>query len=101
MSESTPPKEMTIFRLYVAGEAPNSMLALRNLTALCQSFYGDDYQIEVIDVLLSPESAWAAGVTVTPMLMRVFPLPIIQIMGNLSKTDQVLNALGLSGEHHD
>ena len=101
MPEFTPPKEMAIFHLYVAGEAPNSMLALRNLTALCQSFYGDDYRIEVMDVLLSPESAWAAGVIVTPTLLRIAPLPIIQIMGNLSKIDQVLNALGLSGEYHD
>jgi circadian clock protein KaiB len=90
------PNEIAVFRLYMAGEAPNSMLALHNLNTLCYNLYGDNYRIELIDVLLSPETAWAAKVTVTPTLIRIFPLPIIQIVGNLSETNKVLNALGLS-----
>lgn len=81
------------FRLYVAGEAPNSVIALRNLKALCQKYFGDDSQIDVVDVLLSPERAWAEGVIVTPMTVRISPRPLVQIIGNLSNTDQVLNAL--------
>jgi circadian clock protein KaiB len=83
------------FRLYVAGEAPNSALALRNLKALCHDFYGDNYRIEVIDVLLSHERAWADGVIATPMTFRLSPLPAVQIIGNLSDTDQVLSVLQL------
>jgi circadian clock protein KaiB len=102
---STQPSDATItptcvFRLYVAGEAPNSVLALRNLKALCKSFYGDDYHIDVLDILLSPERAWAEGVIVTPMAVRISPEPVIKIIGNLSNTEQVLNALNFVVEGH-
>jgi hypothetical protein len=83
------------FRLYVAGEAPISVLALRNLKALCQKGYGDNYSIEVVDVLLSHERAWAEGITVTPTTVRISPLPAVQIVGNLSDTDLVLSVFQL------
>jgi circadian clock protein KaiB len=82
-----------VFRLYVAGEAPNSVLALRNLKAYCKKYYGEDYKIDVVDVLLSPERAWAEGVIVTPMTVKVSPLPSVQIIGNLSNMEQVLSIL--------
>ncbi|TAK60939.1 circadian clock KaiB family protein [Methylobacter sp.] len=91
--------EIFEFRLYVAGEAPNSILAMHNLKTLCQRLYGDNYRIDVVDALLSPERAWAEGVMVTPMVKRVSPVPLIQIIGNLSNTDQVLSALGLVNEN--
>ena len=89
-----------VFRLYVAGEAPNSSLALRNLKVICQGRYGDNYRIDVVDVLLSPERAWAEGVIVTPTAMRVSPTPAVQIIGDLSNTEQVLSALGFVVEAH-
>jgi len=90
-----------LFRLYVAGEAPNSMLALRNLQALCQHHYADNFHIEVIDVLLSPERAWAEGVIATPMVLRVSPEPMVRMIGNLGNTSQVLSALGFGLDGHD
>ncbi len=90
-----------VFRLYVAGEAPHSMQALRNLRALCKDRYGDNYQIEVVDVLLSPDRAWAEGVIATPMTLRVSPDPRVRVIGNLSNTWQVLTALGLGTDGHD
>jgi circadian clock protein KaiB len=90
-----------IFRLYVAGEAPNSMLALRNLKAICRDCYGEDYRIDVVDVLLSPDRAWKEGVIVTPMVVRVSPLPELQIIGNLSDTKLMLEIFGFSSNDHD
>lgn len=103
MSEHTPKISATthIFRVYIAGEAPNSVLALHNLKALCLKLYRDDYRIDVVDVLLSPERAWAEGVIVTPMVLRVSPEPVVKIIGNLNNTDQVLGALGLVINDHD
>jgi circadian clock protein KaiB len=102
MATNTRPSEesdtpVRAFRLYVAGEAPNSVLALRNLKALCHDCYGDNFSIEVVDVLLSHERAWADGVIATPMTIRLFPLPAVQIIGNLSNSDQVLSVLQLDG----
>jgi circadian clock protein KaiB len=90
-----------VFRLYVAGEAPNSRLALRNLKVLCQDHYRDDFHIDVVDVLLSPERAWTEGVIVTPTVVRIIPEPGIRIIGNLSNTDQVLSVLGFAIQAND
>jgi circadian clock protein KaiB len=83
-------------RIYVAGEAPNSLLAVRNLQALCTAHCGDAFSIDVVDVLLSPERAWDDGVIVTPMTVRLSPAPAVQLIGNLSNTKQVLQVLGLT-----
>ena len=45
------------FRLYVAGAAPNSLLAIANLTQLCETHLPDRYEIEIVDVLLEPKRA--------------------------------------------
>ena len=87
-----------VFRLYFAGDAPNSVMAQRNLDALCQEHYAHNYQIELVDVRIFPERAWAEGVIVTPMIVRVSPAPEVQIVGNLSNTAQVLHILGLSND---
>jgi hypothetical protein len=89
-----------VFRLYVAGEAPNSTLALNNLKSLCHECYGESHRIDVVDVLLSPERAWAEGITVTPMTVRVFPTPVIYIIGNLSDDVQVRVALNIAKALH-
>jgi circadian clock protein KaiB len=80
------------FRLYVAGEAPNSTQARANLAALCRPY---QCQIEVIDVFRDPKRALADGIFMTPTLVRVFPLPIRKVVGSLSHAQPVLQALGL------
>jgi len=82
-----------VFRLYLAGESINSMLALKNMTAFCEEFYPNNYRIERVDVLLSPDIAWAEGITATPLLVRLAPTPSVRLMGNLKDTEQLINAL--------
>ena len=82
------------FRLYVACESVNSKLAFNHLKDFCETFYPDDYHIEQVDVLLSPEIAWEQGVTATPMLVRLTPVPNIKLMGNLSDAEQLSESLG-------
>jgi circadian clock protein KaiB len=82
-----------VFHLYIAGESANSVLAQRNIKVFCDNHYGNDYQLKLIDVLLSPEQAWNDGVTATPMLLRISPLPQVKMMGNLSDKEQLSNVL--------
>jgi len=82
-----------VFILYIAGESVNSQMAQRNIKAYCDKYYESDYQIKLVDVLLSPEQAWNEGVTATPMLVRVLPLPSVKILGNLSNIEQLNNIL--------
>jgi circadian clock protein KaiB len=54
--------------------------------------------VEVVDVFLHPERALADGVFLTPTLVKLAPLPQQVIVGTLSQTEIVLQALGLEGD---
>jgi circadian clock protein KaiB len=88
---------MIRFRLYVAGEAPNSTQAIANLGAICRAHLIGRYEIEVIDVFRQPKRALAEGIFMTPTLVVRTPPPVRRIVGTLSQTQTVLLALGLSG----
>ena len=90
-----PPKGAYVFRLYIAGGAPNSVRALANLYAVCYEHFPESHRIEVIDVLIKPLRALTDGVIVTPTLVKVSPAPQQQIICNLSEEGELLRALGL------
>lgn len=85
-----------VLKLYVAGQSPNSARAVKNLQTICHTQLGGAATIEVIDVLKEPERALADNVVVTPTLVKTAPAPRQVIVGSLSKTDEVLSALGLA-----
>jgi circadian clock protein KaiB len=82
-------------RLYVAGGAPNSVLAAANLAAICKAHLQFVFKLEIIDVLKFPLRALADGVLVTPHLAKLSPAPAARIVGNLGDTTSVLHALGI------
>jgi circadian clock protein KaiB len=83
------------FRLYVAGDAQNSVDAISNLTTICRQYLPGRYNIEVMDVFIQPERALTDGIFMTPTLVKLAPAPPRRIIGNLSETDRVVQALGL------
>ena len=84
------------FRLYVAGDAQNSAQAVANLTALCKAYLADRHSIEVVNVFREPKRALADGILMTPTLVKLAPAPAPKkIIGTLSQTQPVLQALGL------
>ena len=89
------PKGAYVFRLYLAGGAPNSVRAFANLYAICQKHFPESHRIEVIDVLKEPMRALAEAILVTPTAVKLSPLPEQQIIGDLSEEEEVLRALGL------
>ena len=82
------------FRIYVAGQAPNSRRAQANLTAFCRQFLADRHAIEVVDVLAEPDRALAEKVLLTPTLAILAPLPVRMIVGDLSDAAVLRQALG-------
>jgi circadian clock protein KaiB len=83
------------FKLYVVGEAPNSVQAISNLNALCRDHLPGRHHIEIVDVLLHPKRALAEGVLLTPTLVKVKPEPRSKIIGTLTETLLVLRTLGI------
>jgi circadian clock protein KaiB len=80
-------------RLYVAGNAPNSVKAIANCRAICDQHFASGHELEIVDLLKHPTRALADGIIVTPTLLKVFPLPVQRVIGSLSDTNQVLLAL--------
>jgi circadian clock protein KaiB len=95
-----PQESVYQFRLYIAGEAPNSRMALANLDSICQEYLPDRFQVEIVDILDNPLRAIQDKILVTPTLVRLFPLPQIRMVGNLRERSKVVQllALGLSNE---
>ena len=96
-----PVTTVVVMCLYVAGRAPNSVKAIANLEAICKRHLQDGYKLEIVDVCEHPLRALADGVVVTPSLTKRSPSPTSMVIGNLSDTDSVLAALGLTaGDSH-
>ena len=87
-------REVLWFRLYVAAHTPDSDRAIANLQSVCQEHFSDRYMIEVVDILEQPLRALSEGVLVTPTLVRVSPLPVRKIVGDLDETAIMQHALG-------
>jgi circadian clock protein KaiB len=83
------------FRLYVAGDAPNSRLARANLHAICSAYGADEVEIEEVDVLREPSRALADRVRMTPTLIEIAPAPGVRIVGPLVDWRRVRLTLGL------
>lgn len=87
--------EVFTFRLYVAGDAPNSLQAMANLAQLCETYLPERHVIEVVDVLLDPKRALTESILMTPTLVTDSPYPGHRIVGTLSNTEPILQILGL------
>jgi circadian clock protein KaiB len=82
-------------RLYIAGNAPNSIMAIANVRAICDEHFADGHHIEIVDLLLQPRRGLVDEIIVTPTLLKLSPLPSQRMVGNLSDTRQVLLTLGI------
>ncbi len=82
-------------RLYIAGQTPKSILALKNITKYCKEHLDGKYSIEVIDLLKNPQLAEGDQIFAIPTLVRKFPEPIRKIIGDLSNEERVLVGLNI------
>jgi circadian clock protein KaiB len=82
-------------RLYVAGESPRSVAALRNLKKICESHLAGRYSIELVDLLKNPHLSIEDQIVAIPTLVRQLPTPIRKIIGDLSDVERTLVGLQL------
>jgi len=87
--------EKWILRLYVAGQTPKAITAFNNLKLICEEQLKGKYHIEVIDLLKHPQLARDNQILAVPTLVRKLPLPVRNIIGDLSNTERVLVGLDL------
>lgn len=65
------------------------------LTALCRKHLLGRHEIDVVDVFREPKRALEDGIFMTPTLVKLAPSPALRIVGTLSETQTVLQALGV------
>ena len=88
-------KETWELRLYIAGQTPKSILALKNITKYCKEHLAGRYTIEIIDLLVNPRLAEGDQIFAIPTLVRKFPQPLRKIIGDLSNEEKVLVGLNI------
>ena len=82
-------------RLYIAGNTPKSISALKNLKKYCEEHLKDQYRIEVIDLLVHPQLAAGDQILAIPTVVSKVPVPIRKIIGDLSNEEKVLVGLNI------
>jgi len=90
---SIPP--VYVLRLYITGVSPNSVKAVNNLTSICDKYIKDKYELVVIDVYQQPLVAKNEQIIALPLLIKLHPLPVRRLIGNMSDTAKVLKGLDL------
>jgi circadian clock protein KaiB len=82
-------------RLYVTGASPGSSQAISRIKAFCEKFLKNRYSLEVVDVYQQPALADEERIVATPTLVRMAPLPLRRIVGNVSDPGRLHSSLGL------
>jgi circadian clock protein KaiB len=87
MTDQNEPLKLT---LYVAGQTPKSLAAIRNLERICAESPEGRYLVEVIDLREHPQLAREHNIVAIPTLVRSLPVPVQKIIGDLSDSEKVL-----------
>lgn len=85
-----------VLRLFITGATPNSVRAVNNIRAICETYLHDRYSLQIIDVYQQAALAQEEDIIALPLLVKKFPLPERKMIGDLSETEKVLKSLGLS-----
>jgi len=83
--------------LFIAGATVRSQRALTSVKAICRQHLEGRYDLQVTDVLQSPERVAELGVVATPTLIKISPPPLRRFIGDLSDTRKIVKDLTIIG----
>ena len=85
-----------VLRLFITGATPNSVRAVANIRAICDTYLAGRYSLEIIDVYQQRDMAQKEQLLALPLLIKTHPLPEKRLIGDLSDARKVLVGLGLT-----
>ena len=88
-------EEFWDMRIYVAGETPKMLEAIKNLKQVCEEHLKGQCSIEVIDLLKHPQLAAGEQILAVPTVIRKLPEPVKRLIGDLSITEKVIVGLDI------
>lgn len=89
------PTERYVLRLYVTGATARSLRAIANIKAICEQYLKGRYDLEVVDIYRQPALLRRDQIVAVPTLIKELPVPLRLLVGDLSRTEQVLQGLDL------
>lgn len=102
-ADGSPPPEMTgavthganglVLRLFVSGHSALTEQILQTLQGVLETSRHRPYTLKVIDVAKHPDQAEADQISATPTLIRIWPLPVRRLVGDLDDPRAILNLL--------
>jgi CheY-like chemotaxis protein len=83
-----------VLTLYIVSLNAEFKQYIERLTeALNLSYTPEDWKLDVVEVLHMPEKALANEVFATPMLVRELPIPVLHVLGDLSRMPSIIAAI--------
>src|ERR1700728_3462762 len=84
-----------VLRLFITGTTSRSARAIANLRRVCEQRLHGEYDLEVIDIYQHPAAAQEYQILAAPTLVKMLPLPLRRIIGDLANEERVLAGLDL------
>ena len=84
-----------VLRLFVTGTTARSARAIANLRRVCEERLRGEYDLEVVDIYQQPNAAKEYQIVAAPTLVKMLPLPLRRIIGDLADEERVLAGLDL------
>ena len=85
-----------VLRLFITGATPRSVRAIANLRRVCDEHLKGAYDLEVVDLYQDPDAAKNYQIIAAPTLVKMLPLPLRKIIGDLADDEKVLAGLDLA-----
>ena len=90
-----PKADRFVLRMFVAGMTARSQRTIANLRTICATHLRGRVDLEIVDIYQHPALAEADQIVAAPTLLKLQPLPVRRIIGDLSDVARVLRGLGL------
>ncbi|MFQ5603102.1 MAG: circadian clock KaiB family protein [bacterium] len=84
---------MPKYRLYILGNNPKSRMAIDQIENILAEKYQKKYDLEIIDLLQSPQIAIRDKIFATPTLLKMKPEPVRKIIGTFKDRDKIIKLL--------
>ncbi|WP_418317063.1 circadian clock KaiB family protein [Piscinibacter sakaiensis] len=82
-------------QLFVSGGGARSARAIVNVRRICEQNLPGRYHLDVIDISSNPARAKKEQLIAVPTLIRVLPKPVRRFIGDMSRTQTIVEGLDL------
>ena len=89
----TSPDKPYVLRLYVTDASPKSARAIVNLRRILDEHLGERYRLDILNIAENVGLATQDQIVCVPTLLRIAPVPVRRIIGDMSDVSRVLKGL--------